>query len=467
MEKAELAALEQYYRSIFGDIRRDIARLVEIESVLGEASEDAPHGPGPEEARVRGMEIMEELGFEAHDCDRMIAYAEAGNRDKFIGIIGHLDIVPIGDGWITDPLTVTEKDGYLVGRGVLDDKGPLIMAAYAAKHVLETKDCRYGIRMIMGLDEETGMTDVEHYCRTQKIPLASFTPDASFPVCYGEKGRVSMRLHSEPVVGGAVLDFGYGAAENAVPDKAFAVIAEKHRDAVENAVRNQWISIEDDPKGVKVLAKGIPAHAAMPENGHSAGRELAMFLLSLGILDPAETGAMQYIVKLTDSYHGEQFRIDSSDEIFGPLSIVSGMAGMEDGRIWVDFDSRIPGSISPDDVIRNICDKAQRYGMRDPRVFDRTQSFHIDPEGPLVKLLSEAYSEVTGEDGKPFAMAGGTYSKHLPNCVSFGPEKPKPDYAEWVGGCHERNEGMLIDDMIKACMIYDMAISRLMEAELE
>ena len=467
MKKTELAELEQYYRSIFGDIKRDIARLVEIESVLGEPSEDAPHGPGPERARVRGMEIMEELGFESHDCDRMIAYAEAGNKDKFIGIIGHLDIVPIGDGWISDPLTVTEKDGYLVGRGVLDDKGPLVMAAYAAKHVLETKNCKYGVRIIMGLDEETGMTDVDHYCRTQKIPLASFTPDASFPVCYGEKGRVSMRLFSEPVDGGAIIDFGYGVAENAVPDKAHALIRKEYAEKIENAAKNKWISCEVTDDGVVVNAKGIPAHAAMPENGHSAGRELAQFLLSLGILNKAETGAMHYIVKLTDSHTGEQFKINSSDAIFGPLSIVSGMAGMKNGRIYADFDSRIPESITPDEVIERICDKGAQFGMTDPQIMDRTKPFHIDPEGPLVRLLSDAYSEVTGEDGKPFAMAGGTYSKHLPNCVSFGPEKPVMDYADWVGGCHERNEGMLIDDMIKACMIYDNAISKLMEAELE
>ena len=48
-------------------------------------------------------------------------------------MLGHLDIVPIGEGWTKDPFSCTEEDGYLFGRGVLDDKGPAMAGFYAMK----------------------------------------------------------------------------------------------------------------------------------------------------------------------------------------------------------------------------------------------------------------------------------------------------------------------------------------------
>ncbi len=46
-------------------------------------------------------------------------------------LAGHMDIVPPGDGWDSDPYTVTVRDGKAFGRGVLD-KGPLAAILLAA-----------------------------------------------------------------------------------------------------------------------------------------------------------------------------------------------------------------------------------------------------------------------------------------------------------------------------------------------
>ena len=50
-----------------------------------------------------------------------------------IGVLGHMDVVPAGDGWNTDPFEGVIADGRITGRGVLDDKGPVIAALYAMK----------------------------------------------------------------------------------------------------------------------------------------------------------------------------------------------------------------------------------------------------------------------------------------------------------------------------------------------
>ncbi|CAJ0992707.1 Acetylornithine deacetylase [Sodalis praecaptivus] len=38
----------------------------------------------------------------------------------------HIDVVPAGEGWSTDPFTLVERDGRLYGRGACDAKGPLV-----------------------------------------------------------------------------------------------------------------------------------------------------------------------------------------------------------------------------------------------------------------------------------------------------------------------------------------------------
>lgn len=63
-----------------------------------------------------------------------ICQAKAGNQ---IGVIGHVDVVPAGEGWDFDPFSLTCKDGVLVGRGTSDDKAPLLTALYGLKFWLD------------------------------------------------------------------------------------------------------------------------------------------------------------------------------------------------------------------------------------------------------------------------------------------------------------------------------------------
>ena len=77
----------------------------------------------------------------------------------------------------------------MYGRGTLDDKGPTMSAFYAMKAL---KDCgcepRRKIRMIIGLDEETGSSGMEKYKEKVKMPDFAIVPDSDFPLVHGEKG---------------------------------------------------------------------------------------------------------------------------------------------------------------------------------------------------------------------------------------------------------------------------------------
>ena len=134
------AQVKAYVETNWEDIVKDIEDLVAIRSVenMAEATEQMPYGPEPYQALCKGVEIADRLGLDAHNCDGHIGYADlAGESDKQIAIIAHSDIVPEGSGWTFDPFKLTRKDGYLIGRGVLDDKGPLVLELYCAKYFAE------------------------------------------------------------------------------------------------------------------------------------------------------------------------------------------------------------------------------------------------------------------------------------------------------------------------------------------
>ena len=218
-------AINSYFENHWEDVIADLDVLVRIASVekLDEGTEKAPYGPGPRAALTAVLEIAECMGFETCDCEGRIGYADMpGESETQIGIIGHVDVVPAGPGWTFPPFEVSRKEGYLIGRGVADDKGPVVVALHALKFWrdrLDTEGRRfpYTVRFLFGANEETNMKDVVYYREHYPDPAFLFTPDAEFPVCYGESGICSGTLSSAPIGGGSVVELEGGVAVNAVP----------------------------------------------------------------------------------------------------------------------------------------------------------------------------------------------------------------------------------------------------------
>ena len=182
---------------------RSIRSLVRIRSVedLSHATQKDPWGPASHEALRRALSIASRLGLDAHDCEGYLGYADVtGSSEDYLATIAHCDVVPEGLGWTVEPFDVTHKDAYLVGRGVLDDKGPLVLSLYAA-HFFAREVERTGrrlpltLRAIIGSEEETGMGDVSYYLDHYPQPRFVFTPDADFPLICGERGIQIGRAH--------------------------------------------------------------------------------------------------------------------------------------------------------------------------------------------------------------------------------------------------------------------------------
>jgi di- and tripeptidase len=69
----------------------------------------------------------------------------------------HYDVIPApADGWDSDPFALTGRNGYLYGRGVTDDKGPIIATAFAAAELLARRALNLDLVFLIEGEEECG-----------------------------------------------------------------------------------------------------------------------------------------------------------------------------------------------------------------------------------------------------------------------------------------------------------------------
>ena len=334
MEDVLAGEIDSYLEKNWESIVADIERVVRIESTedLPAAKPGAPFGPGPRAALTEALDIARGMGFEVHDVDGYVGYADLpGESDTQIGIIGHVDVVPAGPGWTVEPFAVTRREGYLMGRGVIDDKGPIVTTLHAVKFWLDKGEkLPYTIRVIFGANEETGMHDVPYYRERFADPAFLFTPDAEFPVSYGEKGLYDATLTSKRFENGAIIDIEGGAAPNAVPGIAHAIV----RADASTLPAAEGIVVTDAGEGTaRIDAQGKAAHASLPHLGKSAIDLLVAYLLENDVCSVDERAFFELVRKLTSATDGSNLGIKTADEHFGELTVVGGTICMQDGRV--------------------------------------------------------------------------------------------------------------------------------------
>ena len=462
MDQALNQKIDAFIAANKEQILQDIAALVAINSVEGEPAEGAPYGVGPRAALDKTLELAAGMGFATRNCENHIGYAELAGADpeKYLATICHVDVVPEGNGWTADPFTMQIKDNYMIGRGVADDKGPMVATLYALKFLKEEGvSLRYPIRALVGDNEETHMRDVDYYLEHYKAPVFCFTPDAEFPVCNGEKGQFNGKLVS-PVCNGEIKEFVGGVANNAVPDRASALV-ETDITKLSNAPN---ITLEPEGNGVRIRGWGKSGHAAMPEGTVNAISLIVNCLLKSGVCTPQEEAYLNVLHTLHADTNGSALGIAADDGLFDPLTIIGGTIEMADGVIRQSFDCRYPTNTDPEKMtaaIRKVCGGAATLENVSSRV-----PFYIDADSPAIQTLINTYNDVTGEGKKPFTMGGGTYARHFPYAVSFGPEHTDIEIPSFAGPMHGANEGTPFEKLVEALKIYILALLRLQEIEL-
>ena len=465
--------IDAYLDEHWEDVVEDIRSLVQIESIedLDAAAEGAPYGPGPREALSTALGIAERMGLATHDCEGHIGYADLpGESEKQIGIIGHVDVVPAGPGWHFPAYDVSRKDGYLVGRGVLDDKGPLVVALHAVKFWKDRGAALpYTIRVLFGANEETNMKDVAYYRAHYDDPAFLFTPDNQFPVGYGEMGICSGTLKSGIFYGGSIVEFEGGQAVNAVPAQASAIVREGKYPFDNDDFDD--IEIEELRGHIsRITAQGKAAHASAPELGRNAIGILVDYLLENEVGSDTERAFLELLATLHGATDGSGLGIACSDEHFGALTAVGGKTWFEKttfdkGSICQSIDFRYPTTITAAEIEQRVNELAAEVGATFTMEHDK-EPFLMDPASPAVRALLDAYNEATGESREGVTSKGGTYARMFTTGVSFGVEKPWEQDPSWVGTMHGPDEGVSEERLKQAFAIYARTLGNLMQLEI-
>ena len=456
--------IDEWTASHVGEMKADIAKLVSIRSVVGEAEPGAPFGKGPAAALDRAIEMCRGMGFAVRDYDHAAACASFGEGERLLDMLAHLDVVDVGEGWETDPFELVERDGMLYGRGVSDDKGPLVIALYAMRCVKELGlPLKGSVGLIMGTDEESGMRDLPHYFAVEKNAPNTFSPDADFPLYNVEKGHMHgffSAAWDEQTALPRVESFSGGFRFNVLPADAEAVVLgldEKTvREVCEKEAPRLRVTYAAEPAegGVKLSVSGLSCHASVPETGVNGITALAELLSALPLADCPSTRAVRSIAKLFPAAdcNGAALGVDMADEVSGRLTMVLSILKLDGAGVECTLDSRMPICATEDNCVKPVLAKLENEGFSAKADFSAP---HNTPgEGEFVRTLLRCYEEVTGEEGRCCYTGGGTYVHDIEGGVAFGPTFPG-----FESNIHGNNERMSVEDALKAVRIYARAIA--------
>jgi len=459
----------------------DILDWVAIPSVSDAslAQPGAPFGPDVERALARAVARAQELGFETETHDGYAVSILWGEGAEDIGLASHLDVVPAGENWEFAPYAPFERDGYIVGRGASDNKGPAVGDLYLLRMFRDLGlNFAHRLRVIYGGAEETGMADLQYYAQHAPVPKLSIVTDGAFPVNYAQKGNliVTLRLPA----GALFSQFSAGIARNAVPSDAAITLPDltlaallERIDQLPEALRVA-ISAQEVDGQVQLSAKGHAGHAAFPEGTVNAIPLLARALIEANLVEGRDLLAAQALAQLLSTPYGDGAGTAREDEASGKLTQNGGIVRPHADGLSLQLDIRYPISATHTELIAALEVALKPFGGTVLEV-EHAAPVYISKDDPLVVLLQETFDTVTGSVSEPYAMGGGTHSRVLPNAITFGPgfgrvpgvtlpgEKPRrpPFIREGHGSPHGPDEVASIDNLLASLRVYVIALVRL------
>jgi len=447
-----IAALIDSYRD---ELVAALARWISVPSLKDTPAPGAPFGVEVRRMLDMAMADAAAMGFTAKDYDGYACDITLGDAPEAVAVLGHLDVVPAGDGWQTPPFTAVIEDGKVIGRGSIDDKGPSLAALYAMRAIKEAGvPLKKSIRMILGCDEESGWEDMEYYAAHADMPEVGFSPDASFPIINTEKAMLHAFINAPVATTGLqVKQLWTGERLNVIPGECKALLAGgaelAEKVAAYAAKVNLPYTAQVTDEGVWVTAEGIPGHSAYPEGRRNAIGMMLLLLKELGVEGPLLTLANVYGME----HDGSSLGCACQDEVSGPLTCNMGILHLENGAITASLDMRVPVTADLDQLEESA--RAALKGFTFTTV-EKKEPHHVPAESELVSQLLAAYHEESGLEAYPTSTGGGTYAKVLKQGVAFGAAFPTDEDL-----AHQAGEYASIDGLMMAAKIYANALLRL------
>jgi succinyl-diaminopimelate desuccinylase len=460
--------LDERVEGLRKDMIKSTQEIIGFKSLKAKPGEGMPFGKAMNDTLLYFLGLADSMGFKTKNVDGYAGHVEYGEGEELIGVLVHLDVVPEGDGWSYPPYSGHIADNRIYGRGTVDDKGPAISALYALKAIKESGvKLNKRIRIIAGLDEESGWACMKHYFEKEEKPNAGFSPDAEFPIINSEKGILVFSLEKEFAAdneeGIKVMSIRGGNRPNMVPDYCEAVLAGsdvKALEAIEERLTgfagDNGYNMQSESRSGELTIKsyGISAHGSTPEKGQNAIAQMLNFLNSVSL---SGEGAREYIRVLAQRIgtecDGKSLGIDLEDEISGKLVFNLGQieVGKTCGKVVINI--RYPIKYKGDYVLAQLKKALEGTGITiADDVYDQPP-LYVPEDNFMIQKLKKVYEEITGEKAQLISIGGGTYARAIDNAVAFGPRFPgQPELA------HEKDEYIDIDDLMKITKIYAKAM---------
>ena len=438
-----------------------VSNLIRIPSVSIENETSIhPFGENCTKALEYIIEIGNQMGFKTKNIDNYCGYIEFGTGKDLVGIIGHLDVVPAleEDGWTTPPFSPEVRDGKIFGRGSIDDKGPVIASLYAMKAIKDSCNVSKRVRLIIGLNEEKNWKCINYYKDHEEWPSVGFSPDANFPGIFAEKGILSVEIKNNF----SIKDFEIievstnDNAINVVPKYVSISLKSLNNDeeflSLLESKSSDNISITHDNNIIKIESFGRASHAAHPELGNNAIKNLVRFLV-----DNFEFNS-DYLPTI---YEAGIFDITSpkfmaKNEIKDESgNLTSNVAVIEyiNNELILKINLRVPVTFSLDEIVDKY--KSLYAGIKVSKLSVQ-EPLYVEKDSYLVKTLVNIFNKKTGLNANPIAIGGGTYARAFENFISYGATMPGEKDM-----CHQVDEFIKIDDLILSSKIYAEAIYEL------
>ncbi len=431
---------------------KSLSEFIAINSAYDESSvsEKDPFGVGVSAALTYITDLATKDGFEVTNYDNKVVEILFGRGKNNLTIMAHADVVPAGSGWKEPPFKMVEKKGVLYGRGVADDKGPLLATYYAMKALRDNGELGgYQIRFLVGGNEESGSLCMEHYFHTLKKPepTLGFSPDSDFPLIYAEKGICTFEVKGKLKVPGLISISG-GVASNAVIEKC-VVKFELNNDFL-NFIMKKYKRDEAEIRTADdittVTFHGKAAHGALPELGVNAGM-MTISALAEFTKDPT----LVQLKKLYTPLDASGFKCVGNSKDMGHNSSNVGLVSYDGNEISLTCNFRYVDTCDKKVLLSTIKEVNKPLSVK---VVGEAPLLYFSKESVLIKTLLQSYAEETGDfDSEPLAIGGGTYAKETSNTVAFGMQFPG-----WESNMHSPGEAVKKADLFKGMAVYARAI---------
>lgn len=441
----------------------DIQGLVRIPSIRDDqaATSEAPYGPEVRKALAFMHGLGERDGMRVGDVYPYTVHIEpqnSGSKQR-VDIVSHIDVVPVGasSNWTKEPFGAEIIDDRMYGRGTSDMKRNAILTYYAAKILQDYQvPLKNNIRIVIGSDEESDMTDIPQYVIKEGAPDFAITPDGQFPLQIGEKGATTWNYAGELNLNTIIKSIVGGAGANVVASEATFIIEGTLNPGLEAYAKDKgWsIAIQEDNGDTKMTVYGISAHASTPEVGDSAitrGFEI--------IANNYHDAFADKWTRLFRLYDGSGFGIARDHQIMGPLTINQGVIEKtEEGHISFTIDVRYPANITEPELTAAFTKEFPDIPF--VKSFD-TPPILSDVNLPANQLLLNTFHQHFPDHPiEPIISGGVSYSKVMPNCVSFG-----MNFQHDAHVAHQADEYIEMDTLEALLKLYTDAFIQLGQAD--